>query len=81
MASNKGLLSSIDRNKKEITVHIRNNVGTLSPRFYMSPDAFRAALDREAEREGQAMKRHRRFTRKHRKAVYRIAGVGSPLAV
>lgn len=39
---------------------------------------YKANIDAAAEREGQAMRRHRRLTTKHRRAVYRLAGIGDP---
>lgn len=44
-----------------------------------SPNAaYAAMLDEQAEREGIAMRRHRRLTAKHRRIVYRGAGVADP---
>lgn len=35
-------------------------------------------IDTQAEREGLAMKRHAKLTRKHRRIVYRHAGIADP---
>lgn len=39
---------------------------------------YRDSVDSSAEREGLAMKRHAKLTRKHRRIVYRHAGVADP---
>lgn len=39
---------------------------------------YKGAVDASAEREGRAMKRHRKLTAKHRRIVYRHAGIADP---
>lgn len=39
---------------------------------------YKGAVDASAEREGRAMRRHRKMTAKHRRIVYRRAGVADP---
>lgn len=43
-----------------------------------STNDARDDIDEQAEREGLAMKRHRRMTAKHRRIVYRRAGIADP---
>jgi hypothetical protein len=61
--------------------HVRNLSNSLAPSHFVTSQAFKDAIDREAEREGKALRYHKRITKKHRKVVYKHSGMGSPLAV
>ena len=51
---------------------IKARTNFVTPLFYVE------SIDAQAEREGIAMRRHRKLTAKHRRIVYRNAGIADP---